>query len=140
MSRILSVLAAIVITVVCCCGLPSCGGHGRISAPPNPPPKQPGQHWQHGDIRPYTDPVTHQTYDIIEGFVIVRFKVDTASPEVETFIEQTGVTVVSEWPGTQSMAFELPQGVEVEQAIATWPSMYPSLIESVSPDAVASPA
>ena len=135
MSRILSLVVAMAVGALYCYWLASCGGSGRIYQPPlNQPPKQPGQQWQHGEIRPYTDPVTHQTYDIIEGFVIVRFKVDTASPEVETFIQQTGVTVVSEWPATQSMAFELPQGVTVEYAVQNWPSMYADVVASVSPD------
>jgi len=143
MRGFLLILTALTVVV----GAASCGGHGPLvqgtpprvirtpggGAPPGGPYDPSPRQWV---IRPYTDPVTGETYDIVDGYVIIKFKVDTASPEVETFIQQTGVTVVSEWPATQSMAFELPQGITVEYAVQNWPTMYPDVVESVYPDGV----
>lgn len=129
------------------------GGGGGDPWPPDEP-EQP-------TIRPYSDPFTGHTIDIVDGEVLIAFKnrpmfaigVDpnafdeepfSVSPigdqrvvgvqEVDDFVQQTGITVDAEWPALRGIGAKLPVGTTVEYAVQNWPSQYPDLVESVWPN------
>jgi hypothetical protein len=118
------------------------------------------------DIRPFTDPRTGETYDIIDGRVIVAFTNPPVLPEmdpnyfdteilptdpyymqftvpeisndpaIQAFIAAENLTVYSEWNTVKGIGAVLPEGQTVEDAVANWPMEYAGLIEEVSPDRI----
>ncbi|MEP0814076.1 MAG: S8 family serine peptidase [bacterium] len=138
------------------------GGEGLLDSPN---PADPAYDDLTAVIRPFTDPRTGQTYDIVDGRVIVAFKnppvlplmdenyfdverfqtdpcysiqypLIVGDPEIDTFIIAENLTVYSEWRAHRSMAAILPEGTSVEEAVANWPATYPALVLSADPDSV----
>ena len=116
-------------------------------------------------IVPFTDPRTQETYDIIDGRVLVSFKnpppvpqvdpnyfdaerlpTDQAysipyppiitDPDIAAFIAAEGLEVISDWKCIKSIGASLPEGQTVEDAVANWPQEYSEIIDTVDPDAV----
>jgi hypothetical protein len=118
-------------------------------------------------VRPYTDPTTGETFDIVDGEVLVSFRnmpmfsenVDPhafeetpptatpiggpevlGTPEIEAFIQETGITVDCELPPIATIGAVLPPGTTVEDAIQNWPQQYPNLVKAVQPNDICRPA
>jgi len=137
----LTFAAILFLSVLASCG----GGHdagsfsgrapGIARSPGGSPPSGPydpsPQQWV---IRPYTDPVTGETYDIVDGVVIIQLKVGVDSPKMQAFVNETGITVIGGLPEFQTIDAVLPKGITVEYAVQNWPSMYADVVASVSPD------
>lgn len=119
-------------------------------------------------VVPFLDPRTGQTYDIIDGRVLVAFKNPPPVPQVDpnyfdverspndmaysipyppvvtdpviaAFIAAENLTVVSEWLCIKSIGALLPEGQTVLDAVVNWPVEYSSIIEQVDPDALGTP-
>ena len=100
-------------------------------------------------VRPYTDPISGETYDIVDGVAIVCFAEwerlsnlegpMADDPAVRQFLYAEGLRVYDEWPTIASMVVVLPGDTTVEEAVAEWPERYPELISSVEPNSVSEP-
>jgi hypothetical protein len=100
-------------------------------------------------VRPYTDPISGETYDIVDGVAIVCFVEwerlsgldhDMAEePDIAAFLVTENLDVYDEWPTIASMVVVLPGDTTVEEAVAEWPQRYPELIEAVEPNSISEP-
>jgi len=124
--------------------------------------------FEYWDIRSFTDPRTNETYDIIDGRVIIAFTNPPVLPDmdpnyfdeeippddpyyqqfdvpeigndpaIQTFIAAENLTIFSEWNTVKGIGAILPPGQTVEDAVANWPTEYAGLVEAVDPDALVS--
>ena len=133
------------------------GDGGGVFDPEGEPYDPSPQQWV---IRPYTDPQTNETYDIVDGYAIVQFEgapelptqdpfayddPETAPPpvgdpnfdltdqNVVALTAATGAEVIGGWPGIKGLALRLPPTITVEQAVRTWATQYQG-VAAVSPD------
>lgn len=117
-------------------------------------------------IRQFTDPRTGQTYDIVDGEVLVMFTNPPSFPDevsgtafdelpllavpigdpavletsdILSFEQQTGIFVGGKLPAIKTIRAILPQGTTVEYAVQNWPQQYPDLVADVSPNSVGVP-
>ncbi|MEP0813691.1 MAG: hypothetical protein HRF49_03375 [bacterium] len=114
------------------------------------------------EVRDYEDPVTHETFPIVDDAVIVwlvnapelpdedgnyfdtqKYSSDPCysstypaiigDEDVDDFIEAENLDVYSEWLPFGAFAANLPEGTSVEDAVDDWPTGYSELIDEVSP-------
>ena len=97
-------------------------------------------------VRSYTDPISGETYDIVDGVAIVCFADwerlsgldhDMAEePDIAAFLVTENLDVYDEWPTIASMVVVLPGDTTVEEAVAEWPQRYPEMISSAEPNSI----
>ena len=84
-----------------------------------------------------TDPVYSQvTYYYTMTTGTDGFQTATTDTGIAAFLQAENLTVYSEWPEVGGIAVTLPEGQTVADAVANWPTEYPSLIDTVDPDAI----
>lgn len=107
-----------------------------VTAPPAEPSGGDDPEQDEWEIVSFTDPRDGTTYDIIDGRVLVAFYFPLDRPAADAFIAAKDLEVYSEWWEVAGVGVLLPAGVSVLDAVVDWPEQYPTLIESVDPDAV----
>jgi hypothetical protein len=87
-------------------------------------------------FRDYVGP-DGETYRIVDGVVIVGFKVPLSDPRVQAFIDAEQLKLMNVWdfwPEVAAIEVYLPAGQTVEDAVLNWPQDYPAIIDAVEPD------
>jgi len=94
-------------------------------------------------FRDYTDPITGEHYEIVDGVAIVGFKVPLSDARVQAFTEAERLGIMNYWdlwPVVAAIEVYLPEGQTVEDAVLDWPDEYPDIIDAVEPDYAGTPA
>jgi len=86
--------------------------------------------------RGYTDPGTGDSYQIVDGIVVLRLRATFADARVKAFLRAEGLEAYSlDANSAMSCAFKayLPKGQSVKDAVLALPQEYPDLIMQVAP-------
>lgn len=141
MKPFLTIICVVAISgVLMSCGGGSGTGFGPVSRQVNEPPSggaHPENYVYDPPYRSYTDPISHQTYDIVDGSIIIKVR-NMADPDFSrkwaAFVAKTRIREDGRILSLGAVYATLPHDVTVEYAVANWPQLYPDIIEAVYPD------